>query len=165
MQYFILAATLAAVASAQSTITQEVATVTEHSTTDVTITSCSNDACVSTAQSTSYSTVTTTVDGIETVYTTICPETESANKEATIAPVPAPASSETDEFVDVTVTPTVTFSTGVEATSTAQKTFTSIYNNSTSSVAPVFYSSENMANAQKAAVGLVGVAGLAAVLL
>ncbi|KAK6455615.1 uncharacterized protein RJT20DRAFT_48512 [Scheffersomyces xylosifermentans] len=243
MQYRTLsvAAALVASASAATTITS-LETVTEHSTTDVTITSCSKEACATTVEKSSLTVVTTTVEGIETIYTTYCPlsseiaaesvvapssatvitttvegietiyttycpltegekaaESEApvapaapssvetvitttvagvetiyttycpATEEATPAteaPAPAPtvAASEEITYVDLTTTPVVTASTGVEETLTEQYTLTSYYSSANASVAGVA-TYEGKANAQNFAVGVAGVAGLAAVLL
>ena len=82
------------------------------------------------------------------------------------------SASESDSYVDVTVTPTVTASTGVEATVTSQATFTSVYNsNGTASKSLEAANTadvsayEGKANGQQAMVGLAGLAALAAVLL
>ncbi|KAL7664119.1 Uncharacterized protein ABC855_g2951 [[Candida] zeylanoides] len=225
MQFTTLSfATLLSVAYAASAIE----TVTDHHTTEVTITSCSDDACdkstVAPVESTStpapVTVITTTVSGEETIYTTICPETETtpspapkpetattpveptspapkpetattpveptspapkpetatipspveptspAPKPTTAAPEPTTAApepvvpeSESDSYIDITVTPTVTSSTGVEHTETLQSTFTSVYQNSTT-LAPAV-TSFNGANSQKMALGAVGIAGLA----
>lgn len=203
MQYKVLSASALLAATASAAITSyEIDTVTEHHTVDVTITSCSNNACETTVQKqvpttlvttvdgvktvyTTYcpltasstsslapvstktaasttSVVTTTVSGVETIYTTICPLTEttaatSSVKPATTSAVPAtpatssvkpatlvssapavspgthavaPTSSESDIYVDVTTTPTVTASTGVQATVTKQSTLFSYYSSS-----------------------------------
>lgn len=178
MQYQILTlAALIAGASARTTLTQ-MDTVTEQHTTDVTVTHCSDDVCATTTiNSISQTTVTTTVDGIETVYTTVCPEStaeESATGSASVtsseislagvvstAPGHGPASvSGSDIFVDVTVTPTVTSSTNVEATATQQSTMTSIFNSGVPTLAAI---AEN--NANKKAIGMVGLVGVVAALL
>lgn len=167
MQFLVLA--LAAVAAAQSTI-YDVETVTDNLTTDVTITSCPNNACATTVEATSQTVVTTTVDGVETVYTTICPETEAGEKAAAASEAPAPAApsasaSGSDQYVDVTVTPTVTASTGVEATSTLQATITSYYNSLAANSYTMQAASEGAAAGQHVAYGVAGVAGLAVLLL
>lgn len=193
MQFTTLSfATLLSVAYAASAIE----TVTDHHTTEVTITSCSDDACdkstVAPVESTStpapVTVITTTVSGEETIYTTICPETETtpspapkpdtattpspveptspapepttaAPEPTTAAPEPVAPESESDSYIDITVTPTVTSSTGVEHTETLQSTFTSVYQNSTT-LAPAV-TSFNGGNSQKMALGAVGIAGLA----
>lgn len=169
-------------AGAMAITSYDIETVTNQHTTDVTITSCADNKCESTVDATSLTTVTTTIDGIETVYTTVCPESSSStlapeasteeksvtstvtatvSGEITIYTTVCPeteaeasteavlpesseakgvpssavediASSEEITYVDVTVTPTVTASTGVEATVTAQSSFTSIYNSNSS---------------------------------
>ena len=227
MQYTVLSALgLASMVAAKSTITA-VDTVTEHHTTDVTVTHCSHDACSTTVQAHTQTVVTETVNGVKTVYTTVCPLTEEAstvapastlapastveeeivtatltttvNGEETVyttvcpaselpattapgssapatpapapgtkAPVPAPAEESDSDitYVDVTETPTVYETTGVEATITSQATLTSYYNSaaSNSTVAGV-NTFEAKAAGQKAMLGAAGFAGLAAVLL
>lgn len=238
MQYSVLSAlSLASVVAAKSTITA-VDTVTQHHTTDVTITSCSHDACSTTVQAhtqtvvtktvngvaTEYTTicpvseeekktvapaatspkeeivtatVTQTVNGEETVYTTVCPASEVPEQKApetaapetaapnTVAPGTAapgtaapgtavPAAPETTAaaqesedvtYVDITTTPTVLETTGVEATITSQETLTSVYNSGNSSSLAGVNTFEAKAAGHKAVLGAAGFAGLAAVLL
>lgn len=205
-------ATLLAVASAESSqsVIYDVETQTQLSTTDVTITSCSEHACTATVETTSHTIVTTTVNGIETVYTTVCPLTEhtkaavsteapaapaapvssaapaapaapassaaaaapvapaSSAAPAAVAPVAseaAEASSGSNVYVDVTVTPTVQATTGVEATVTSQSTFTSVYNSQNSSAVAAVSTYAGEGSSPKVMIGAVGLAGLAAVLL
>lgn len=84
--------------AAKSTITA-VDTVTEHHTTDVTVTHCSHDACSTTVQAHTQTVVTETVNGVKTVYTTVCPLTEGSS---TVAPAPTE-----EEVVTATLTSTV----------------------------------------------------------
>lgn len=192
MQYQLLSVAALVASVAAQTTEYAIDTVTENHTTDVTITQCSSEKCDTTVQQQTQTTVTTTVDGVKTVLTTVCPLTESGaatptsaapeNNEAapesqaaqSEAPESQAAASESDSYVDVTVTPTVTASTGVEATVTSQATFTSVYNsNGTASGSSSLEAAntadvsayEGKANGQQAMVGLAGLAALAAVLL
>lgn len=167
---------LAALASAATT-SYDIETVTENSTTDVTITSCSGHPdCVAAEAVTSTpveSVVTTTIDGMTTYYTTVCDESSSSPEE-TVSPVakapevsePEPASSSSEEivYIDLTTTPTVTASTGVEATVTQQSTLISSYSSANSSVNAVA-EFEGVANNQQVMLGAAGFAGLAALLI
>ncbi|CUM57701.1 unnamed protein product [Debaryomyces tyrocola] len=181
MQYQLLSVAALVASVAAQTTEYAIDTVTENHTTDVTITQCSSDKCDTTVQQQTQTTVTTTVDGVKTVLTTVCPLTESgaaaptsaAGENNEVAPE-SQAASESDSYVDVTVTPTVTASTGVEATVTSQATFTSVYNsNGTASGSSSLEAAntadvsayEGKANGQQAMVGLAGLAALAAVLL
>lgn len=191
MQYQLLSVAALVASVAAQTTEYAIDTVTENHTTDVTITQCSSEKCDTTVQQQTQTTVTTTIDGVKTVLTTVCPLTESgaaaptsaAGENNEVAPESqaaqseAPesqAASESDSYVDVTVTPTVTASTGVEATVTSQATFTSVYNsNGTASGSSSLEAAntadvsayEGKANGQQAMVGLAGLAALAAVLL
>ncbi|CAI5756944.1 unnamed protein product [Candida verbasci] len=92
MQYqalFTIAAALVSSSYAITTSTQ-LQTITDHQTTEVTITSCSDNKCDTTVNHAVQSVATTTVEGIETVYTTYCP-LSSEEKGASSAPAPAPA--------------------------------------------------------------------------
>lgn len=178
MQYSFLTtvAAVAAIASAKSTITL-LETVTSHNTVDVTITSCSDNACTTTVKVDSTTVVTTTVDGVETIYTTICPESKlastakpslsskalSGSSKPASATIKSGSSSDTNIYVDVTSTPTVTVSKGVLSTAYKQSSFTTYYNG-TSSLSPGVTNFENNA-AKNAAYGFVGAAGLIAALL
>lgn len=187
MQYSFLTtiAAVAAIASAKSTITQ-LETVTSHNTVDVTITSCSDNACTTTVKVDSTTVVTTTVNGVETIYTTICPESKltstaapasklastaapassmkpSSTSKASVATVLSGSSSDTNIYVDITSTPTVTVSKGVLSTAYKQSSFTTYYNG-TSSLSPAVTNFENNA-AKNAVFGFVGAAGIIAALL
>lgn len=74
----------AALATAASTL-YEIEYVTRNHTTEVTVTLCLDHACATTVHAAIETTVTSTVNGVETVYTTICPLTELAHA---AAPVP-----------------------------------------------------------------------------
>ncbi|KAI5961384.1 CCW12 [Candida pseudojiufengensis] len=95
MQYstlFTVAATL--VSSSLATTSFEWETIYESHTTEVTITSCSENKCETTVNKVSPSVATTTVEGIETVYTTYCPLTEEEEVSLTSStPVEIPTSS------------------------------------------------------------------------
>lgn len=153
---------LAVVSLAQAAST-EIETVTDNHTTEVTITSCSGHPdCVADVATTSETVVTTTVNGVETLYTTICEETVSpAVKVPEVSEVPS-SSSEEIIYVDETTTPTVTASTGVELTITQQSTLLSSYSASNSSLAGVA-AFEGGAN-QNMIYGAAGLVGLAAYL-
>ncbi|CAK9436809.1 uncharacterized protein LODBEIA_P13310 [Lodderomyces beijingensis] len=175
---------------------EEIETVYSNHTTQVTITSCANNACSTTVNAVSLSLATTTINGVKTVYTTYCPLTDVSETVApssaplsTLAPVssvapsssapapapapapsslaaapaPAPAaasSAEEDQYVDVTITPTVLSTTNVAATEIAQSTlFTSQLNSTLADI------STYQGGAQRAAVGFAAVAGFAAALL
>lgn len=127
-------------------------TVTSHRTTEATITSCSDHACTSTTRVKSTTVITTTVGGVETIYTTVCPET-----------MPKAPKSEGNSYVDITSTPAVTVSTGVATTLFMQSSRTKYYNSSsTKGIQPSMF--ENKAP-HTAVLGLVGAAGLVAYLL
>lgn len=145
---------LALVSLAHATTWYDIQTVTDDSTVEVTVTSCSgHPSCAVEAVASTYTVVTSTINGEETVYTTVCPLTES---QTTPHEEAAEVSSDDITFVDVTTTPTITQSTGVEATVQVQSTFTSVYHNS--SLAAV---EDYEGGANKLAIGagaLVGVA-------
>lgn len=180
MQYQLLSVAALVASVAAQTTEYAIDTVTENHTTDVTITQCSSQKCDTTVQQQTQTTITTTVDGVKTVLTTVCPLTESgaaaptsaAGENNEVAPESQAAASESDSYVDVTVTPTVTASTGVEATVTSQATFTSVYNSNGTASSSLEAANtadvsayEGKANGQQAMVGLAGLAALAAVLL
>lgn len=156
-----------ALASAATT-SYQIETVTENSTTDVTITSCSGHPdCVAAEVVTSTpseTVVTTTVDGVKTYYTTVCEESSPVAKAPEVSEA-ASSSSEEIVYVDVTSTPTVTASTGVEATVYKQSTMTTSYSTpgGNSSVSPMEF--EGLANNQQVMLGAAGFAGLAAILI
>lgn len=170
MKFAVAALALATGALAATNLTDnvsyEVETVTNLHTTEVTITSCSDNACATTVQSVVQSVVTETVNGVLTIYTTVCPLTESTSETTTPEAAPTsvaaesvvPASSESDIYVDITTTPVVVVSSAAELTVYAQSTSTSIYNNATVS------SFEGGANNIFVA-GAAGVVGVAALLL
>ncbi|KAM9898528.1 hypothetical protein OXX79_003398 [Metschnikowia pulcherrima] len=170
-------ASLALVASAlaaNTTTSYEVDTVTNNHTTEITITSCADNKCATTVQSVTNTVVTTTVDGVKTVYTTICPLTESASatpvssatpvvstKPTTLAAESAVSSSSDDvTYVDITTTPVVTASTGIQSTVYKQSTFTSVYNSSTSASPSVVFANNAPKNLLAGAAGVAGVAAL-----
>ncbi|CAG84446.1 DEHA2A03498p [Debaryomyces hansenii CBS767] len=177
MQYQLLSVAALVASVAAQTTEYAIDTVTENHTTDVTITQCSSHKCDTTVQQQTQTTITTTVDGVKTVLTTVCPLTESGAAAPTSAAgenneVAPESASESDSYVDVTVTPTVTASTGVEATVTSQATFTSVYNSNGTASSSLEAANtadvsayEGKANGQQAMVGLAGLAALAAVLL
>lgn len=112
--------------------------------------------------------VTTTVKGVETVYTTVCPVTETSSVAATPATSSKPTlleakksvvSSELDIYVDLTTTPVVVTSTGVQATVTKQSTFVSLYAGASSVANITTFAGGANVNAVGAA-GLVGVVAL-----
>lgn len=115
MQYstlLIIASALVAKSYGATTSTA-LQTVTNHQSTEVTITSCSNEACVTTSNSLVPSIATTTVEGVETVYTTYCPlSSEEAGEVAPTTSQPstlagessaAPGPSSTETVVTTTV--------------------------------------------------------------
>lgn len=156
-------------------------TVTDETTTDVTITSCADDVeCPEKTSAASSSLaavpttaaeedVTVTVDETTSYYTTVCDSSSAKMYANSSAPIEASSveSSEDITYVDVTTTPTITASTGVEATETSQSTLMSTYSSSepSSSLAGVESSYEGGANNKQMAAGAIGAAGLAAMLL
>lgn len=214
MQFKLLsAASILAVASAASSVAPVsaiVETVTEKNTIVATITKCENDACSTGVVPATESVVTTTVNGEVTLFTTICPLTETTLEtpvvkpvvsseapveeplatdatvvvvptsapetiaavpveSADVAPTSAPeiiaavpvesvaAGSDTEEYVDVTITPTVTATTVVpKVIQTSQSTY---YN----TISPQVSAWEGSANKQ--VVGAMGLVGLVAILL
>ncbi|KAI5954628.1 CCW12 [Candida jiufengensis] len=82
---FTIAATL--VSSSLATTSFEWETVYESYTTELTITSCSDNKCETTVNKVIPSIASTTVEGVLTVYTTYCPLTESSSD--VIAPTPS----------------------------------------------------------------------------
>lgn len=87
-----LVASAVSVSVESESVSLDIAYVTHNVTTEVTITSCSDNKCDSTVAPVplTSSVVTTTVSGVETIYTTVCPEsTESAPAPAPSAPAPA----------------------------------------------------------------------------
>ncbi|KAG7195061.1 uncharacterized protein KQ657_004175 [Scheffersomyces spartinae] len=108
-------ATLIACAAAFSNTT-----VTEYSTTDITITSCSDNKCTETTLPASLSVVTETVNGVETIYTTICPETETTPVPTTVEMTTVTTTVEGTVYTTVCpvteVTPMTTITTTVEGT-------------------------------------------------
>lgn len=184
----LVASAAATSAISASSISYEVEYVTRNHTTEVTVTSCSNHVCQTTVSPVVEATITKTVDGVETVYTTVCPLTETVvtstvegvetiyttvcpvtEAEATATPtiakgvssVAAPSAASSDDeisYVDLTTTPIVTETSGVQATKTAQHSFTTYYNNSTAAGVSTFVAGANI-NAVGAA-GLVGVVAL-----
>ncbi|GEQ66417.1 hypothetical protein JCM33374_g80 [Metschnikowia sp. JCM 33374] len=175
-----------AVAASSDSVSYEIETVTNKHTTDITITSCADQQCVTTVQAVTNTVVTATVDGVETVYTTICPLTESATDASSsatssvaavpvsssasaapvtssVAAVPASSSSSSSTtYTDITTTPVVTTSVGKKSTVYQQSTFTSVYNSTTSSRASIVVANNAPRNL---CVGAAGVAGVAALLL
>lgn len=188
MKFAFASAAVVASAVAASSISYEVEYVTRNHTTEVTVTSCSNHACLTTVAPVIETTVTKTVNGVETVYTTVCPLTETTVTTTiegvetiytTVCPVAEAATStsaaaesavvaefsveSSDEisYLDLTTTPTVTKTKGVEATETAQFSFTTYYNsNSTAGGISTFVGGANMN-----AVGAAGLVGVVAMLL
>lgn len=183
MKFAVASAAVFASAAAASSISYEVEYVTRNHTTEVTVTSCSNHACLTTVSpviettvtktvngvETVYTTVcpltettvTTTIEGVETVYTTVCPVTEASSVSAVSSTSAAAESSEEISFLDLTTTPTVIKTKGVEATQTAQFSFTTYYNsNSTAGGISTFVGGANMN-----AVGAAGLVGVVAMLL
>lgn len=121
MQYstlLIIASALVA-SSYGATTSTSLQTVTNHQSTEVTITSCSNEACVTTSNSLVPSVATTTVEGVETVYTTYCPLSSEEAGEGTSAPTttqPSTVAAESSEAPGPSSTETVVTTTvqGVE---------------------------------------------------
>ena len=106
-------AAIAAVASAASNITT--ATVTEESTTLVTITSCEDHVCSETVSPALVSTATVTVNDVITQYTTWCPlpTTEAPKNTTSPAPTEKPTEKPTQQGSS---TQTVTSYTGAAVT-------------------------------------------------
>lgn len=175
MQYLNVIA-LAALATAATT-SYQIETVTDNHTVDVTVTSCSGHPdCTAEAVVSTETTVTETVDGIQTIYTTVCALSEEAKaaeptpaaptSEAPVAEAPvseAPSSSEEIIYIDETTTPTVTASTGIELTTTLQSTLISSYSAANDSSLAGINTFEGAGHKQTA-FGVAGLA-LAAVLL
>ena len=95
---FSTVATIAAVAAVASAQNVTSVTVSENSTTLVTITSCEEDKCHESVSPALVSTATVTVNDVITEYTTWCPlpTTEApAPKNTTVAPVPKPTTTHT----------------------------------------------------------------------
>lgn len=168
MKFAIASAAIVASAAAASSVSYEVETVTRNTTTEVTVTSCSLHACETTVKPVVETTITTTVDGVATVYTTVCPVTETSSVAATPATSSKPTlleakksvvSSELDIYVDLTTTPVVVTSTGVQATVTKQSTFVSLYAGASSVANITTFAGGANVNAVGAA-GLVGVVAL-----
>ncbi|OBA24529.1 hypothetical protein METBIDRAFT_30772 [Metschnikowia bicuspidata var. bicuspidata NRRL YB-4993] len=162
-----------ALAASSSAVSYEYETVTNFHTDDITITSCADNNCVTTVQSVTSTVVTATVDGVTTTYTTVLPEsTTSASVTPLISSKPTSVAAESDvpslsediTYVDITTTPVVTASTGIESTVYQQSTFTSVYNSSASATASASVIWANDAPRNVLA-GVAGVAGIAALLL
>lgn len=81
-----------------------VVTESDVSTTLVTVTSCSDNACATSLAPAAISVLTTTINALETVYTTYCPLTESSTSALAPAAVTPAPTSEGDVYVDVDVT-------------------------------------------------------------
>ncbi|CAI4056774.1 hypothetical protein SUVZ_02G2610 [Saccharomyces uvarum] len=109
MQYSTIAsiAAIAAVASAASNVTT--ATVSEESTTLITITSCEDHVCSETVSPALVSTATITVNDVITQYTTWCPLPTTEATKNTTSPAPAPTEQPTKQGSS---TPAVTSYTG-----------------------------------------------------
>lgn len=170
MQYLNVIA-LAALATAATT-SYQIETVTDNHTVDVTVTSCSGHPdCTAEAVVSTETTVTETVDGIQTIYTTVCALSEEAKAAEPTPAAPtseapvseAPSSSEEIIYIDETTTPTVTASTGIELTTTLQSTLISSYSAANDSSLAGINTFEGAGHKQTA-FGVAGLA-LAAVLL
>ncbi|RLV94498.1 putative GPI-anchored protein 6 [Spathaspora sp. JA1] len=181
MQYQLLAA--AALASTVAAYSNTTETVTDLSTTLVTITHCEENKCSATVspalqsvatvtvegvetvyttycpltaeEKSTLSTVTTTIAGVETIYTTYCPLTEEESTAVASTPV-APITS----TAQAVVTPVSTASEELESTVFIQST---LYTSLANKTAPV--TQFEGAAAKQAAVGFAAVAGLVAALL
>ncbi|KAF6062793.1 Flocculin type 3 repeat family protein [Candida albicans] len=159
-------------------------TVTEHHTTEITITHCSDNKCATSVApavqsvntvtieessspssvapvASTESVVTTTISGVHTSYTTYCPLSGSSEASTVITPgtVAGESSSSSEEvsYVDVTSTPVVESTTDVELTLTAQSTLFTSYANSTGGAVG--------GASNQITVGFAAIAGLAAILL
>ncbi|KAF7580920.1 Flocculin type 3 repeat family protein [Clavispora lusitaniae] len=90
------ASTASTTAPATSEKAKSAATVTNAQTTVVTVTSCADNKCAETPVTTGVTALTTTINGVESVYTTFCPlsgEVEASSAPAPVvssAPAPAP---------------------------------------------------------------------------
>lgn len=73
MKFAVASAALVASAAA----TYDIEYVTKNTTTEITITSCSHNACATTVKPAIQTTITETVNGVETIYTTVCPLTQT----------------------------------------------------------------------------------------
>lgn len=160
-----LALVSSVLAASNATVSYETQTVTNQHTTEVTITSCADHKCATTVQSVTNTVVTATVDGVETVYTTICPLTESHSASLTApssvaAQSAASSAPQSITYVDITSTPTVTASTGVQSTMYHQSTFTSVFNSTTSARPSVTFANNAPRNLLAGAAGVAGVAAL-----
>ena len=95
-------------------------TVTDKSTEVITITSCSDNKCTETTVPATHSTVTTTVSGVESIYTTVCPLTETVtDKHTTVVTVTSCSDNKCSKStVPATESEVVTTVNGVESTYT-----------------------------------------------
>lgn len=154
MKYSCLICISALLSIAYAATIYEIDTVTSHQTVDVTRTVCSNDDCTSTTKVQSTTVITTTVDGVATVYTSHVPVNASP-KSLVLKPT---TSSESDEYVDITSTPYITVSTGVKSTVIMQHSYTTYYNSSLALDAFELQFDNKAVN--KAAFGVAAVAGI-----
>lgn len=94
--------TSAPVSSAPATTSQHTVTLTNTESTLLTITSCSDHVCHESTVPATLGPVTTTVEGVETIYTTYCPVTTETP--ATVAPVTSTVTPVTTTVTPVTTT-------------------------------------------------------------
>ncbi|CAI4613940.1 BFH_collapsed_G0036530.mRNA.1.CDS.1 [Saccharomyces cerevisiae] len=106
-------AAVAAVASAAANVTT--ATVSQESTTLVTITSCEDHVCSETVSPALVSTATVTVDDVITQYTTWCPLTTEAPKNGTSTAAPVTPTEAPKNTTSAAPTHSVTSYTGAAA--------------------------------------------------